>query len=458
MRLLHSRNSWSYSHGFQMGVDFCIWVLLADGLRVPPFDQHDDGDGSLRALGFNAANWRAWLANVAQRHDDARALLQGQARNRPPGPLPRELMRQIGEAHMPVLAWNGDSVLRDRLSELWEQYGPLSNERKRQETPLSNRLMKAEQKSKTRLYDELLPYAKHLPTLMIHFVDYPKALDYLIPPVSLVMSIKENTPDVEGFRLRVLAAASELAARNSGRRRGQSMYRSAPEFATHAFLTYPPSPLVSSPAPVTRPIRRVTSDDPLKQLVLDWLADAEHIGSGEIDLANVQFLREKAIPGWQIYMLTFTELDGEQHCVVMLLKQAEDGTWRFSNCSSYTSFNSISQQFIMPIHDHPYLVMSGGGGYMNSPGEPTQYNFEGYGEVVDNGFDVTRVVLLNDAGVRFEDTVQDGWVCFVSSHQQKPQQPTRAELYDRSAKLVWEQEVFAQGLPFWLKPGRPPSF
>jgi hypothetical protein len=31
-------------------------------LRIPPFDQHSDGDGSLRAAGLTAASWQAWLA------------------------------------------------------------------------------------------------------------------------------------------------------------------------------------------------------------------------------------------------------------------------------------------------------------------------------------------------------------------------------------------------------------
>lgn len=64
MRLLHSRNSWHYRQGSDPTVDFCLWVLQVDGLHVPPFDQHPEGDGSLRALGLTALDWETWFLRV----------------------------------------------------------------------------------------------------------------------------------------------------------------------------------------------------------------------------------------------------------------------------------------------------------------------------------------------------------------------------------------------------------
>jgi hypothetical protein len=74
-----------------------------------------------------------------------------------------------------------------------------------------------------------------------------------------------------------------------------------------------------------------------------------------------------------------------------------------------------------------------------------------YGEVIDNGFDVTRVVLVNNAGERFEDTVQDGFVLFAFEQKQPIPLPMQAELYDRSGKLVWQQTVPHHGMPPWIK-------
>src|ERR1700680_2908489 len=64
MNLLHTRNSWIFSRDFSKEIDFCVWVLEVDGLHVPPFDQHPDGDGSLRAAGLAAENWQSWLVRI----------------------------------------------------------------------------------------------------------------------------------------------------------------------------------------------------------------------------------------------------------------------------------------------------------------------------------------------------------------------------------------------------------
>lgn len=45
-------------------VDFCVWVLEVDGLKVAPFDQHADGDCSLRTAGLTAQDWQAWLRRI----------------------------------------------------------------------------------------------------------------------------------------------------------------------------------------------------------------------------------------------------------------------------------------------------------------------------------------------------------------------------------------------------------
>src|SRR5258708_30030096 len=55
---------WSCSVSFNPYVDFCIWVLEADGLRVPPFDKHPSGDGTLQAAGLHADEWWSWFKVV----------------------------------------------------------------------------------------------------------------------------------------------------------------------------------------------------------------------------------------------------------------------------------------------------------------------------------------------------------------------------------------------------------
>lgn len=53
-------------------IDFCIWALEKDGLRVPPFDQHPDGDRSLRSSGLSAEAWKFWLTRTALLIDQRR--------------------------------------------------------------------------------------------------------------------------------------------------------------------------------------------------------------------------------------------------------------------------------------------------------------------------------------------------------------------------------------------------
>src|SRR5215212_11819058 len=57
-------NAWTVRLGPDMFLDFCVWVLERDGLRVPPFEHHPDGDGTLRAARLTAEAWRAWLDRV----------------------------------------------------------------------------------------------------------------------------------------------------------------------------------------------------------------------------------------------------------------------------------------------------------------------------------------------------------------------------------------------------------
>lgn len=53
------------TYGTNDAIDFCIWVLEQDGLQVPPFDQHPEGDRALRSLLLSATDWQQWVTKVA---------------------------------------------------------------------------------------------------------------------------------------------------------------------------------------------------------------------------------------------------------------------------------------------------------------------------------------------------------------------------------------------------------
>src|SRR5690242_7353003 len=135
---IFSNNTWSYSLGVDSKIDFCIWALQQDGLHIPPFEYHPDGDGSLRAAGLNSTGWLQWLYAIvdqcnqfdaAMRAD--RASLQAWQKNMDKKTLLQALqasqeknlqrVRGLPRVDPPGL-WSGSLSVRERLQELWDQY------------------------------------------------------------------------------------------------------------------------------------------------------------------------------------------------------------------------------------------------------------------------------------------------------------------------------------------------
>jgi len=49
---------------YRPNVDFCVWVLKQDGLKVAPFDKHASGDALLRQAGLSEGTWSTWSSVV----------------------------------------------------------------------------------------------------------------------------------------------------------------------------------------------------------------------------------------------------------------------------------------------------------------------------------------------------------------------------------------------------------
>lgn len=63
-------DSWTFSIGGDPDVNFCVWVLVSDGLHAHAFDVHDDGDRGLRAVDLTEASWRAWFESTVSTATD----------------------------------------------------------------------------------------------------------------------------------------------------------------------------------------------------------------------------------------------------------------------------------------------------------------------------------------------------------------------------------------------------
>ena len=202
MHQVGTTDPWLFRYGFNMMVDFCVWVLEQDGLQVDPFNAHPEGDRTLRSAGLQAQEWRLWTDKVVQlQHQQAQALPQ-QVQG---GLNPSSFI--LPDAHNPPASWPGSAGVRARLDQLWEQYKPLSNARRSWERPLA----KQWRPIAYQLWQDLQPYQVRLPALTLHLVEYPRLVEYVLPPVSVILTIVDNQLSGEDFRLRVLHAAESLA-------------------------------------------------------------------------------------------------------------------------------------------------------------------------------------------------------------------------------------------------------
>lgn len=145
------------------GVGFCVWALQGDGLRVPPFDRHPDGDGSLRAAGLTAEHWWAWFAAVLDLHRRMNAWADAGAS--PP--------RALAEpAYRSYLAWHEGPAVAARLAELWRPYDAARDTRRRwyadAEAP-----WRLQPRDFRRWWRQLAQVRGELPPLSLHLVGYP---------------------------------------------------------------------------------------------------------------------------------------------------------------------------------------------------------------------------------------------------------------------------------------------
>jgi hypothetical protein len=107
---LDDPDPWSMGEQWGGPVAFTVWALQSDGLRVPPFDAHPDGDGRLRAAGLDAEGWLGWVGELVARDSAAQTALHARAR---PGPEQIARMQAAGgdrEAMMrEVQRWSRES-------------------------------------------------------------------------------------------------------------------------------------------------------------------------------------------------------------------------------------------------------------------------------------------------------------------------------------------------------------
>jgi len=249
--------NWVMHKAFSPDVDFCTWVLEVDGLQVPPFDKHQKGNGVLRARDMDAESWQFWIRRVVllsdQRlnwrvedsltevstrlnsieHATSETSMRYPQLNFPDVDNPALVgatrnyivwkeqqyqqaataVRQVyQESEYPTWCplpppelWDGDSRVRELLQELWQQYFHTAFSIRQEQWLLKQ--TRLSQTSGIRLYDALKPFHTKLAAMQLYLVAYPTPVEYLIAPVSAVLSVADTES--------VLRAAEGLVALNN---------------------------------------------------------------------------------------------------------------------------------------------------------------------------------------------------------------------------------------------------
>lgn len=182
---------WQFQCGFNKMVDFCVWTLQIDGLRVPPFDAHKDSSRMLRASGVTAASWCAWASRVA-------ALQPGGSAS------PRSVWH-VPPILDPSAAWLGASAAGVWLHDLWSAYAAVVHQRQ----ACARSLLLSEPYHG--LESVLRPYQGSLPALHVHLVAYLSLTVHAIPPCALVVGLPAEGISRADFRTALVRGATRLA-------------------------------------------------------------------------------------------------------------------------------------------------------------------------------------------------------------------------------------------------------
>jgi hypothetical protein len=156
--------------------------------------------------------------------------------------------------------------------------------------------------------------------------------------------------------------------------------------------------------------------------------------------ATIRFLKACSRQYHQLHAVTFENELGQTRTCLCFLGQQESGLWQVITILFNGPENVLTEQ--EQDTSRPWVRISGGIGKVPLP---ARYPFRPWGlwggcEVIDHGFDVTRVRLVSSDGLVFEDQVEHGLVMFLV--EQSVQRPVEAQLYNRSGMLVGMQTVF----------------
>lgn len=177
-----STDNWSWSSDAFPPLWFCVRALVCDGLHVPPFDRHPDGDGRLRALGLDADVWHAWVAGVIRQHALMAEFAQAMRPNEPPTEAERQgVLAAAKVLTRPGFFCPGSGELKEELNDL---FVPLCQDGENWKSRTSSAMptMLGSGRQGRNLWEALKPFHERLPRFEVFLVEYPGPAVMTIPP------------------------------------------------------------------------------------------------------------------------------------------------------------------------------------------------------------------------------------------------------------------------------------
>ena len=188
---------WAWGLTTSRPIEFCVWVLLQDGLQVRPFDIHANGHGRLRQAGMDAAGWARWFETVVNRDVEFQERLRlgvdlepALAYESDPPTIAEQLqMKEALRAQTPPGLWSESRQVGELLDGLWDDYSsqPVLRQNRPPHHPHDGE-QPGTAKQWGELYGSLRELGSNLPSLHCYPVAYPALVVRKVAPMALVLT------------------------------------------------------------------------------------------------------------------------------------------------------------------------------------------------------------------------------------------------------------------------------
>jgi hypothetical protein len=177
-------------------VQFAVWVLMKDGLSVPPFNAHGPGDLSFSAAGLTGADWLMWLRTMVEAHSS-------------PWPAPNQSGRHVSaRIGNPMDFWPGPTHTRTRLALAWQEYNDAKKLAMRNLLQERRRMIQRAMVDPSSLQRDLP--APREATELLYSVAYPKIIYHPVAPWAVIMSDLGHNLDDGSYLIMLREAVRSL--------------------------------------------------------------------------------------------------------------------------------------------------------------------------------------------------------------------------------------------------------